>query len=266
MTELGGALRRWRERLQPEAVGAVGGGRRRAAGLRREELAALAGVSVDYVTRLEQGRAVHPSAQVVGALARTLRLSDDERRHLFTLAGLAPPGQGEVPNRVPASVHRLLERLAGIPVAVFDATWTLLLANPPYVALMGEDQGAARNAVWRNFLGSGSRVRHTPEAHRTLDAEQVADLRATARRYPGDARLQALVAELREESERFAELWDADPVRPLQAARKTIEHPAVGPLTLDCDLLTVTGHDLRVMVYTAEPGTDDERRLAEVIG
>lgn len=163
-TEFGHAVRRWRDRVSPEAAGLPAGGHRRAAGLRREELAMLAGISVDYVTRLEQGRAANPSEQVVEALGRALRLSGAERAHLFHVAGLVPPGQGTVPAFITPSVQRLLDRLTGTPVAVSDAAWTLLLANPLYVALMGERHGNERNAVWRNFLGSGSgRVRHTPE-------------------------------------------------------------------------------------------------------
>src|SRR3954454_7832298 len=120
VTELGQALRRWRDRVPPDAAGLPSGGHRRAAGLRREELALLAGISVDYVTRLEQGRAANPSVQVVEALARALRLSGDEREHLFKVAGLVPPGQGTVPAYITPSVQRMLDRLTGTPVAVSD--------------------------------------------------------------------------------------------------------------------------------------------------
>ncbi|MEV6936718.1 helix-turn-helix domain-containing protein, partial [Streptomyces sp. NPDC051132] len=136
--EFGKAVRRWRDRVRPEAAGVPAGGQRRAAGLRREELAMLAGISVDYVTRLEQGRATNPSSQVVEALARALRLTEDERAHLFRLAGLVPPGPETVPTYLTPSVQRLLDRLTGTPVAVFDASWNLLLANAPYAALMGD--------------------------------------------------------------------------------------------------------------------------------
>ncbi|MFE2032340.1 helix-turn-helix transcriptional regulator [Streptomyces scopuliridis] len=263
--EFGKAVRRWRDRVSPETAGLPAGGHRRAAGLRREELAMLAGISVDYVTRLEQGRAAHPSAQVVEALARALRLSGTERAHLFRLAGLAPPGPDTVPAYIPPSVQRMLDRLAGTPVAVFDASWTLLLANPPYAALMGDPsgwRGNQRNAVWRNLLGPGTRVRHTPEARRGFEAALVADLRAAAGRYPADQRLRRLVEELRADSDRFAELWESGAVGHHEAARKTVDHPRVGPLTLDCDVLTVAGSDLRIMIYTAEPGTEDAERLA----
>ncbi|MBE3016195.1 helix-turn-helix domain-containing protein [Microbispora sp. NEAU-D428] len=265
--EFGKAVRRWRDRVAPESAGLPAAGQRRAAGLRREELALLAGISVDYVTRLEQGRASHPSAQVVEALARALRLSGTERAHLFRLAGLAPPGPETVPTHITPSVLRLLDRLTGTPVAVFDACWTLLLANPPYAALMGdpaEPRGDQRNAVWRHFLGPGSRTRHTAESLRAFETVLVADLRAAAGRYPGDQRLRRLVTDLRANSERFAELWDSGAVGRHEAARKIIDHPDVGPLTLDCDVLTVAGADLRIMVYTAEPGTEDAERLASL--
>ena len=261
-TEFGRTVRHWRDRVAPETAGLPVGGHRRAAGLRREELALLAGISVDYVTRLEQGRATHPSEQVVEALGRALRLSGAEREHLFKVAGLVPPGQGTVPAYITPSIQRMLDRLTATPVAVSDATWTLLLASPLYTALMGEYHGNERNAVWRNFLGSGSRFRHTPQSQRALEAMQVADLRTTASRYPADQRLRRLVAELRANSHRFAELWDSGAVGRHNATRKTVDHPHVGTLTLDCDLLSVAGSDLRIMIYTAEPGTPDAERLA----
>jgi len=264
-TEFGQMVRRWRDRVPPEAAGLPAGGHRRAAGLRREELALLAGISVDYVTRLEQGRAANPSEQVVEALGRALRLSGAEREHLFHAAGLVPPGRDMVPAHITPGVHRLLDRLTGTPAAVYDAAWTLLLANPLYAALLGDPsgwRGNERNGVWRNFIGPGSRVRHTPEERRTFEATLVADLRATASRYPADQRLQRLIAELRANSDRFAELWESGAVGHHEASRKTIDHPQVGPVTLDCDILSVAGGDLRIMLYTAEPGTQDAERVA----
>lgn len=267
-TEFGRALRQGRDQVAPETAGLPAGGRRRTAGLRREELAQLAGISVDYITRLEQGRAAHPSAQVIEALSRALRLTEGGRAHLFQLAGLAPPGPEVISAHITPSVQRMLDRLTGTPVAVFDAAWNQLLANPLHTALMGERHGSDLNGVWRNFLGGGSRVRQTPESLDALRAGQVADLRATAGRYPADRRLRRLIHELRTRSPLFEELWEtATPGRHL-AARKTVDHPHVGALTLDCDFLTVAGNDLRVMIYTAEPGTRDAERLAllSVIG
>lgn len=266
--EFGQAVRRWRDRAAPDASGLPAGGRRRAPGLRREELALLAGISADYLTRLEQGRASSPSAQVVEALARALRLSPQEREHLFRLAGLVPPGPDMVPAFIPPSVHRLLDRLAGVPVAVYDAAWTLLLANQPYAALMGDPsgwRGNERNGVWRNFvIPQASRVRQSSQARAEFEAAIVADLRAAAARYPADRQLRQLVAELRSSSRRFAQLWDSGAVGRHEAARKAIDHPAAGPLTLDCDVLSVAGSDLRIMIYTAEPGSADAERLALV--
>ncbi|GGS77235.1 MULTISPECIES: helix-turn-helix transcriptional regulator [Streptomyces] len=266
-TEFGRAVRRWRDRVSPASAGLPAGGPRRAAGLRREELALLAGISVDYVTRLEQGRAAHPSAQVVEALARALRLPPDERAHLYRLAGLVPPGPDTVPQYIPPSVRRLLDRLAGTPVAVFDAAWTLLLANQPYAALMGDPSGRRgheRNHVWRHFAGPGGRARQSPGERRAFEEALVADLRTTVSRYPADLGLRRLVADLRAASGRFAELWESGIVGRHEAARKTIGHPRVGPLELDCDVLTVAGGDLRVMVYSAEPGTADAEKLSLV--
>lgn len=264
--EFGRMLRRLRDRVAPEAVGVPAGQRRRAAGLRREELAALAGISTDYLTRLEQGRATSPSAQIVEALARGLRVTDAERELLYELAGLAAPGPDLIPTRIPASVHRLLDRFDHIPVAVFDAAMTLIVANRPYDALMGDTsswRGIERNAVWRNIVGPGSRAVLDDDEHGRLQSNLVANLRMTAARYPADRALGRLVDELGALSRRFVELWEADGIQPTpdQSRRKIIEHPDVGPITLDCDTLVVAADDLRIMVYTAEPGSADAERL-----
>lgn len=268
--EFGQAVRRWRDRVSPDVVGVPAGGRRRASGLRREELAALAGISADYLTRLEQGRATSPSMQVVEALARGLRLSDEERNLLFELAGHAVPGPGIVPSRITASIQRLLDRLTTTPVAVYDATWTLVVANAPYDALMGETstlRGLERNAVWRNLVGPPNRVLHTPAERAELQAGQVADLRVTASRYTADRMLRRLIAELTAHSQRFTELWESGAPHPPAGTskRKTIDHPTVGRITLDCDVLFVATDDVRIMMYTAEPGSQDAERLALAI-
>lgn len=265
-------LRQWRDRVAPGAVGLPAGPHRRASGLRREELARLAGISVDYLTRLEQGRATSPSTQVVEALARALRLSDSERERLFLEAGMPAPGPGIVPRRVAPSVQRMLDRLANTPVAVFDAAWNLIQANAPYDALMGDTsllRGNDRNAVWRNLMGSGSRARQTAHEHDEQIARLVADLRLTAARYPNDRGLHRLVAELRAASPAFVELWSsAMDAAPDPSRHKIIDHPLVGPVELDCDVLAVAGDDLRVMVYTAEPGSEgaEKLELAVVLG
>ncbi|MEY8013713.1 helix-turn-helix transcriptional regulator [Mycobacterium servetii] len=268
--EFGRTVRRWRDRVPPAAVGVPVGGRRRAAGLRREELAGLAGISVDYLNRLEQGRATAPSAQVVEALARALRVSDGERELLFRLAGHAAPGLGVVSAHVTPSVQRILDRLAHTPVAVFDATWTLLLANAPYDALMGPTttwRGNERNSVWRNLVGPGTRTVHTPAQRAEFEAGLVADLRLTAARYPADQRLKQLIRDLAAASPRFAELWESGAPVPQQdfGRHKVVDHPGVGRITLHCDTLVVAADDIRIMIYTAEPGTADAERLALAI-
>jgi transcriptional regulator with XRE-family HTH domain len=265
--EFGQAVRRWRDRAAPETAGVPVGGRRRAAGLRREELAGLAGISVDYLTRLEQGRATSPSSQVVEALARALRLSDAERELLFRLAGQAAPGRDVVPARITPSVQRLLDRLSHTPVAVHDAAWNLIVANQPYDALMGQTtswRGIERNGVWRNLVGPGNRTVHTPEEQARFESLLVADLRMTAARYPADRELKRLIAELTSHSPRFAELWESGEAGSPQdqSRHKIINHPDVGRIALDCDTLIVAGDDLRITVYTAEPGTEDAERLA----
>jgi transcriptional regulator with XRE-family HTH domain len=265
--EFGRTVRSWRDRVQPTAVGVPVGGRRRAAGLRREELAGLAGISVDYLTRLEQGRATSPSVQVVEALARALRVSDAERDLLFRLAGHAAPGLDLVSSRITPSVQRLLDRLAYTPVAIFDATWTLVVANAPYDALMGQTttwRGIERNSIWRHLVGPGSRALTTPEQQVVLEAGLVADLRLTAARYPNDQRLKQLIRDLAEQSPRFEKLWEsgAPEARQDYGRHKVIDHPDVGRIALECDILLVAADDLRIMLYTAEPDSDDAERLA----
>lgn len=271
--DFGRLVRQWRDRVSPAVVGMPAGTHRRAQGLRREELAHLAGISVDYLTRLEQGRATSPSSQVVEALARALRLTDNERERLFLGAGQPVPAPGIVPTRIAPSVNRLLDRLANTPVVVHDAAWNLIQANAPYDALMGDTSGLhgnERNAVWRNLVGSRSRARHTEQEHEEQVARLVADLRMTAARYPDDRGLRRLIDDLRTDSPHFEGLWSTatDATTVDQSRHKIIDHPLVGAIELDCDVLVVGVEDLRVMVYTAEPGSEAARQLelAVVLG
>jgi transcriptional regulator with XRE-family HTH domain len=269
--ELGRALRGWRDRMAPAEVGLPVGGVRRAAGLRREELAQLAGLSVDYIVRLEQGRATSPSPQVLSALARALRLSAAEREHLYLLAGQAAPGPGQLLAHIPPGVRRLLDQLDGAPLSVHDAAWNLILWNPLWAALFGDasaQRGRERNIVWRHFAGLPSRVSHTPEQEARFEAAVVADLRSATARYPTDAGLRSLIKDLRGVSTDFARLWETGIVGVHETDTKTIHHPDVGTLTLDCDVLMVPGSDLRIVAYTAAPGSDasDRLRLLNVIG
>ncbi|MER5780750.1 helix-turn-helix transcriptional regulator [Streptomyces mobaraensis] len=267
-TELGEALHAWRNRVTPAQAGLVGGGRRRTPGLRREELSQLAGISADYIIRLEQGRARNPSPQIIESLARALRLDYGEREHLFRLAGLAAPGPGTVPRHITPGVHRILDRLRSTPVAVYDATWTQLLANPLYTALIGAWSGPDLNAAWRAFVTSTTRIRHSLESNVALQRLLASDLRRTNALYPQDAALTELITQLHRRSPLFCELWESGTATEHQSSRKTIDHPTLGPLTLDCDVLHVAGNHLRIMAYTAKPGTESAERLSllSVIG
>lgn len=259
------ALKTARARLQPADAGLPAGARRRVPGLRREEVAMLASISVDYLVRLEQGRGPHPSEQVLGSLARALRLTADERDHLFHLADAEPPRPGSIDGLVRPATLRLLDRLTDLPALVLDAKGDILAFNDLATALLGDLSAMPpreRNLVWRRFLGPPSRVSHDEAEDELTAAQTVADLRAVAARYPDDPELQALVAELRDRSPRFARLWDAHHVEQRRASRKTITHPTVGPMTLDCDVLHLPDTDQRLVVYSAAPGTPDAESLA----
>jgi transcriptional regulator with XRE-family HTH domain len=259
MDELAACLRQWRDRLAPAELG-LPVGRRRAPGLRREEVAQLAGVSVDYLARLEQGRADHPSPSVLGALARALRLTHEERAHLFRVAGRAEPGAGQIDRHITPGVQRILDRLADTPVMVVDAAWEIVAMNPLATALLGDLSG--ENILWRHFTGQGSRLVRTDEESAASEADSVADLREAAGRYPDDERLRRLIADLRAASPRFGELWEQPAVAARAASRKTFEHPEVGLVTLDCDVLRLQDSHLRLVVYTAAPGSPDANALA----
>jgi transcriptional regulator with XRE-family HTH domain len=263
MNELAAALRAWRDRLTPAEVGLPAGPDRRAPGLRREELAALAGVSVDYLVRLEQGRATHPSDQILAALARALRLDRGERDALYRCAGSAPPAPTFVPRHLSPGLQRMLDRLTDTPVGVFTAAWELVAANRLWEALLGPPAARAgrdRNLIWGWFTHRGSRVAWTDATYAAFARSMVADLHATAVRYPDDAELAAMIADLRRDSPWFDELWRDWTIAPHVSARKVINSP-VGQLTLDCDVLTALDSDLRIVVYTAAPGSDDASKL-----
>ncbi|MGQ7296555.1 helix-turn-helix transcriptional regulator [Quadrisphaera sp. KR29] len=268
-TGLGATLRVWRDRLPPSAAGLPARRGRRTTGLRREELAELAGLSVDYVVRLEQGRATTPSPQVVTALARALQLDDDERDHLFRLAQLAPPGRAAVPRHITPGVQRALARLDGTAaVAVFAADWQLLWWNRTWAGLLGDPSGLPER--WRNFALTGFLaegggrlagwpVQSVEEA--SVRAAVVADLRRATGRYPRDRQLAAVVRQLCEGSEEFTALWATGAVGAHRADHKVVHHPVVGATTVDCDVLTDGEADLKIVIMTAAPGSEDESRL-----
>ncbi|WP_431971802.1 helix-turn-helix transcriptional regulator [Nocardia sp. bgisy134] len=263
--ELAAVLRTARARVEPVEVGLPAGSRRQVPGLRREEVAQLAGVSVDYVVRLEQGRGPKPSTQVLGALTRALRLGDDDRNLVFRLAGSEPPHAGRVPMQVRPSVLRILDRMSDLPALVLSATSDVLAWNPLADALLGDFSAlppTRRNLIRERFLGDGvGRVRLSDEDEERTAAHCVGCLRTARARYPGDPGVARLITELRSGSVRFDELWRAGQAGTISATTLTIEHPALGRLTLDCDTLLVPEVDQTVVVYSAAPGTPEAAAL-----
>lgn len=263
MTELSTVLRAWRDRTRPEEVGLPTIPGRRTSGLRREELAALATVSVDYIVRLEQGRARHPSAQTVAALARALRLTDEEVDHLYRVAGLASPRGHVVPQHISPGVRRMVDRLGDVPLAVFTATWDIVHWNGLWAAISGDPagrHGIDRNVVWRHFTDSLPDVSYDDRHREEFSEDLTADLRAARARYPDDRELRELVARLRATSADFDARWGRASMSVHKSSRKVMTTP-VGPIAVDCDVLTAPGGDLRIVVYTTAPGSEDEQRL-----
>lgn len=249
--------------MTPEQAGLPADGGRRVPGLRREELALLAGISVDYLVRLEQGRAANPSTQVSAALARALRLGASDRETLYRLAGAVPPPSGTVPREVPRGVRRMLDRMSDTPVAVFTAAWDLVQWNALWTELVGDPaamDARARNLVWRHFANPPehpSRVRRDPDEEDVFEREMVSDLRRAVERYPDDRAVAELVGALLDAYPRFADRWVRFEAVSSASPRKTIVHPVHGPIVLDCDVLTIDGGDLRIVLYSAVPGSPE---------
>ncbi|MGR6916670.1 helix-turn-helix transcriptional regulator [[Actinomadura] parvosata] len=265
--ELAEFLRVRRARVTPADVGLPAGGTRRTPGLRRQEVAQLAGMSIDYYIRLEQGRGPHPSRQVLNAVARALMLGQDERAHLFHLAG-QPMDPPRIREDVPQSMLHLIAFLDDVPAYVLDARYDLRAWNPMATTIMGNldclgpDQ---RNVLRWIFMSPDIRVHFDDEEKGAFARASVADLRAAAGRYPGDRRIQALVAELLALSPEFAELWGRHEVQVRREQRKRIHHPVVGTIDTICQVMPVPDRDdLRLVLYTTEPGSPSHRALREL--
>ncbi|MBC9716196.1 helix-turn-helix domain-containing protein [Streptomyces sp. TRM66268-LWL] len=257
--DLADFLRRARTRLAPSDVGLTAGPRRRTPGLRREEVAQLAGMSTDYYTRLEQRRGSHPSRQMLTALARALRLTDAERDHLFHLAGEEPPRPGTSSGHVRPGLLMILDRLHDLPAMVMGDWGEVLAQNTLSVAMTGDYRG--RNLIRSWFLDPATRKLAPPE-HRAMHARaHVAALRAVAAARPDDPGPAALVAELRGASEEFEALWRTHEVVVHRPSPKRFVHPVVGVLDLDCEVLLGYGNDQQLIVHSARPGTPTYERL-----
>jgi transcriptional regulator with XRE-family HTH domain len=263
--ELAHVLKAARARVAPEEVCLAAGPRRRVVGLRRAEVAQLAGLSVDYVVRLEQGRAPRPSIQVLTALTRALRLDRGGRDQVFRLAGSAPPLAGRVEMPVRPSVLRLLQRMTDLPALVLSAKGDLLVQNPMACALIGDFAGwpeGQRNVIWQRFLGSGqARVAFNPEGSEQVEQQAVGSLRTALSRYPDDPDLRELIDELMGGSQRFRSMWREGNSTMLRSTHKTIDHPDFGLLVLDCDTLMLPDTDQSMIVYSAAAGTREASAL-----
>ncbi|MGW3725042.1 helix-turn-helix transcriptional regulator [Streptomyces sp. NPDC000851] len=268
-SELGRFLRARRDQTTPDDLGlAVSLGQRRTPGLRREELATLAGVSIDYYTRLERGKETRPSPGVVDALARALKLSDDEYQHLRSLAAGAAhfgPTTPAAPDRaVQPQTRLLLDVLRPHPAYVIGRTLDLLAANPSTLALcagISDWPPEQRNIARYLFLHPAAREIFDDWEHQTVAA--VARLRAVTATEPDASDVAALVDELQAKSPYFAELWERYEVKGRRrAGQKTFHHPRVGTITLSYQSLEIEGSaGQRLGVFTAEPGTPDHEAI-----
>ncbi len=264
-------LRRSRDRVRPQDAGLPAGPRRRTPGLRREEVAQLAGMSADYYIRLEQARGPQPSPEMLAALARALRLSTDERDHLHLLAGRRPPAGRTAGDQVGPGLLHLLDRLPATPVQVLGDLGDVLAQNAMAEALLGgvctvSEHG--RNVVWRWFTDPAQRAAYPAGEHDYYSRLHVADLRAAVGRRAGDPAATRLVERLRDASEEFAGLWKLHEVAVRRATRMKVLHPLIGPVDLDCQMLLAPEGDQRVILYTPPAGSDTAERLAllKVVG
>ncbi|MCO1656050.1 helix-turn-helix transcriptional regulator [Pseudonocardia humida] len=264
--QLADFLRRRRTAIRPAEVGIADGPRRRTSGLRREEVAMLAGMSVDYVVRLEQGRSSRPSMQLLGALARALRLSDDERDHLFRLAGHQPPPADGAARPARAGLLRVLDLLGDTPALVVSDLGEVLAQNRAAVLLTGDQTGFTgdrRYAVHRWFTEPAPHTGPVPEERAEHARRLVADLRATAGRRTGDPAVAGLVARLRAASADFDRLWVEHEVAVRRADRKTFVHPRVGRLLMDCE--TLVSPDQRQQLLVLTPADADARERMDLL-
>ncbi|MFU9035483.1 MULTISPECIES: helix-turn-helix domain-containing protein [Streptomyces] len=264
---LGSFLRARRGRVAPEDVGLAGGRRRRVRGLRREELAQLAGISVDYYVRLEQGRNTQPSPEVLDALADALGLDAAERRHLATLADAR---RGPAPTvRVSPGLQRMLDAMGGLPAFATNHRLDVVAWNDLGAELIGglaDPVRRDRNNARYLFRDPASQELHPEWQDRA--AEAVGQLRVAAGRYPEDTELAGLLSELATHSAEFRRIWDSGEVMMCGAGRKRLRHPVAGLLTLDYETLHVSAAPgetgLVVHVFSAEEGSGEAVALARL--
>lgn len=258
-------LRKRREMLQPEDVGLPPGSRRRTAGLRREEVAALADMSTDYYSRLERQRGPQPSEQMLAGIARGLRLTRDERDHLFLLAGHSTPLRTMRGDHVSPGMMRILDRLDDTPAQVVSGLGETLVQTRLCVALVGDEThftGRARSIVYRWYTDPAARLLYPREDHELLGRTFTSQLREAVTREGTGSRAADLADALLERSAEFAACWNAHEVGlRLTEQRKRLIHPELGPMELYCQVLLDPAQSQALLVYTAPPGTESHQKL-----
>jgi transcriptional regulator with XRE-family HTH domain len=259
-------LRRRREALRPQDVGLPEGARRRAPGLRREEVAALAVMSTDYYTRLEQQRGPQPSEQMLASLARALRLTTDERDYLFRLAGHNPPAAASTAGAtyVAPALLRVMDRLADTPALILSNLGETLVQNRMAEALFGDHShrtGLARSEIYRWFTLPRERLRYPEDDRARQSRAEVANLRAAYGLLGPNSRAGELVRALQAASPEFAELWERHEVARRFADHKILIHPELGPIELDCQVLFTEDQSQSLLVLTAPPRTEGYEKL-----
>ncbi|MFG2949709.1 helix-turn-helix transcriptional regulator [Streptomyces adustus] len=257
-------LRRRREALQPEDVALPPGARRRTRGLRREEVASLAVMSTDYYTRLEQRRGPQPSEQMLASLARALRLTGDERTYLYRIAGHNAPATLSAHTHVSPALLRVLDRLDDTPAMILTDLNEALVQNRMAIALLGDASrytGFARSAIYRWFTDPAERSVYPESDHERQGRAQVASLRAAHGLRGPASRAGELVRALQKTSAEFAGLWDRHEVAQRFEDHKTLLHPEVGPIELDCQALFTEDQSQTLLVLTAAPRTEDDEKL-----
>lgn len=264
-------LRRRRESLQPEDVGLTRGARRRTGGLRREEVAALSHMSTDYYARLERATGPHPSEQMIAAIAQGLHLSLAERDHVFRLAGHNPPARGASSEHIGPGLLRIFDRLHDTPAEIVTELGETLRQTPVGVALTGDAsarQGPERSVGYRWFTDPSARAPYPLEERAVLSRVYASGLRELITLRGAQSRAAELAALLLGRSDEFAELWAGHEVGVRPPEIKRFHHPEVGAMALSCQTLLDPEQSHRLLVYTAEPGSEsyDKLQLLAVIG
>lgn len=262
--ELRDFLRSRRARLAPADVGLPEAGRRRTPGLRREEVAVLAGVGVSWYTSLEQGRDITVSGEVLDAISRALQLSEAERRHLYLLAGLnPPPGTAAVAESVSAELRRVLDSWSPRPAYIMDRHWNFVAVNEAARAVFGYGR-TDHNCLVAYFTNKCFRAMSLDWAQHAADV--AGRFRADAAQYPDDPEFERIARELIAASPEFTDIWARHDVTASNSAVKSIRHPEVGDLCFEALKLPLNDHPgLHLVLHNPQPGTGTGARLAKLM-